>query len=107
MKHPLILSSAKVIAAVALILGTPLALANDVNWSVTIGSPYPAPQVYSPPPRVVYVQPQPVYVRPHPVVVQSGPVIYYDQPYYVTERRHKKSKHYRHWKRHHHDDYDD
>ena len=53
------------IAGAVLILSTPLAMARDqanVSWSVSVGTPYPAP-VYDPPP-VVYVQPQPVYVQP-------------------------------------------
>ncbi len=97
------------IAGAALMLSPPLAMAHDqarVSWSVSVGTPYPAP-VYGPPP-VVYVAPQPVYVQPRPVYVESVPVVqyrsYYPQPYYVEEVRYKK---HHHWKHHHQYRYDD
>ncbi len=103
------------IAGAVLMLSTPLAMAHDharVNWSVSVGTPYPAP-VYDPPPVVyvqpqpVYVQPQRVYVRPQPVYVERAPVVqyrgYYPQPYYVEEVRYKKHHPWRHH-RYHNDD---
>lgn len=95
----------KWIAAAALVLTAPMALAGNVNWSVSVGTPYPAP-VYAPPP-VVYVQPQPVYVRPRPVYVQPAAVVQYGPTYYVEEGRHGRHKHRgHHWKHDHHDRYD-
>lgn len=97
------------IAGIALALTAPFAMAGgqpDINWSISVGSPYPAPQVYAPPPAVVYVQPQPVYVRPRPVYVQPATVVQYGQPYYYAEEgRHKKMKRH-HWKHHHRHGYD-
>lgn len=91
----------RAIAAVALLGAAPLSMAGgDVSWSVTVGSPYPAAQVYAPPPAV-YVQPQPVYVRPRPVYVQPATVVHYGPPQYVVESRHRKGGGH-HWKHHHH-----
>ena len=96
----------RTIAAITLTLAAPFAMAGgqpDVNWSISVGSPYPAPQVYAPPPAVVYVQPQPVYVRPRPVYVQPATVVQYGQPYYyVEEGRHKGRRHWKHRHRHDH-----
>ncbi len=86
------LSIALLVAGTALLLQSPLALAQHVNWSVSMGTPYAQP-VYVPQP--VYVAPQRVYVAPQPVYVQSyaSPVAmvqyqnYYQQPYYVQEYR--------------------
>lgn len=111
MKQFLQSSPVKWIAGAAIALAAPLAGASDVNWSVSVGSLYPAPQVYAPPPVVyvqpqpVYVQPQPVYVRPRPVYVQPAAVVQYGPTYYVEEGRHRKHKH-RHWKHHHNHRYD-
>lgn len=101
MKHPIVMTAAKILAGAALVLGAPFAFAHgqpDVRWSVSVGSPYPAPQIYSPPP-VVYVQPQPVYVRPQPVYVERAAVVQYSQPVYVEEVRYRRFGHH-HWKRH-------
>jgi hypothetical protein len=115
MKQALVITATKALAAAGLVLAAPLASAGghgNVSWSVSVGSSYPAPRVYSPPPVVyvepapVYVQPRPVYVRPAPVVVYETPVVRYGQPYYVEEVRYRKFRHH-HWKRHHHHDYDD
>jgi hypothetical protein len=99
----------RAIATITLTLAAPLAIAGgqpDVNWSISVGSPYPAPQVYAPPPTVVYVQPQPVYVRPRPVYVQPATVVQYGQPYYyVEEGRHNRMKRH-HWKHQHRHGYD-
>ncbi|MGH8810125.1 MAG: hypothetical protein ACREX0_19785 [Noviherbaspirillum sp.] len=108
------LSRLRVLAAATLLIAAPFAMAGgnpDVSWSLSIGSPYPAPRVvYAPPPPVVYLEPQPVYVRPRPVYVQPAAVVQYGQPYYVEEVRYKKFKHH-HWKHRHghrgHDDDDD
>lgn len=96
-------SISKLIAVTALIFAAPLALAHDVSWAISVGSPHPAP-VYAPPP-VVYVQPEPVYVRPAPVYVQPAPVVQYGAPYYVEEIHYKKFNHH-HWKHHHYYDGD-
>lgn len=100
----LIPSAAKWAAAASLAIAAPLAGAGDVSWSVSVGTPYPAPQVYAPPP-VMVIQPQPVYVRPQPVYVQPAAVVQYGAPYYVEEARFKKHGH-GHWKHHPHDSYD-
>lgn len=97
----------KWVATAAFALAAPMAAASDVDWSVTVGSGYPAPRVYSPPPAVVYVQPQPVYVRPRPVYVQPATVVQYGPPvYYVQEVRPHKHKHKHHWKHRHGHRYD-
>lgn len=44
---------------------------NDVQFSITLGTPG------------VYVQPAPVYARPRPVYVQPAPVYVQPQPVYV------------------------
>lgn len=94
-------STSKAIVITALALAAPLALASDVSWAISVGSPRPVP-VYAPPPPVVYVQPEPVYVRPAPVYVRPAPVVqYYGGPYYVEEIRYKKFKPH-HWKHHRH-----
>lgn len=99
-------STLRLVIGAAFSMLAPFALAGghpDVSWSISIGSPMPALQVYSPP-QVVYVEPQPVYVRPQPVYMRPAAVVHYMQPYYVEETRYKKPKH-RHWKHHHrHDD---
>ena len=100
MKQFLQSSLLKWIAVASAALAAPMAGASDVDWSISVGSRSPAPQVYAPPPAVVYVQPQPVYVRPRPVYVQPATVVQYGPTYYVEEGRHRKHKH-GHWKHHH------
>ncbi|MBS7807158.1 hypothetical protein [Variovorax sp. PCZ-1] len=56
-----------VVATAALAAGA--AQANDVSWTITVGSPRPAPRVIYAPPPVVY-SPAPVVYQPAPVVVQ-------------------------------------
>lgn len=107
MKNPFSIVTLKLFTAGVLAIATPLSIAGgqpDVNWSISIGSPYPAPQVYAPPP-VVYVQPQPVYVRPRPVYVQPAAVVQYGPTYYVEQDRHHK-KHHRHERHRGHRHYD-
>ncbi|NEX60442.1 hypothetical protein [Noviherbaspirillum galbum] len=111
--------SIKPILGLAFLCAVPFASANDVGWSVTLGTPAP---VYSPPPVVyapqpvytrpapvyvqpapVYVQPRPVYVRPSPVYVQPGAYVQYGAPVVVEERWYHKHHHgrghaYGHWK---------
>lgn len=99
MKQALGNKAVRWIAIAGLALAAPFAAASDVSWSLSVGSPYPAPQVYSPPP-VVYVQPQPVYVRPRPVYVQPAAVVQYGPTYYVEQPRGKRHKQ-RHWKHRH------
>ena len=99
MKQFFISTTAKWLAATTFVIAAPMAGASDVNWSISVGSPYPAPQVYAPPP-VMYVQPAPVYVRPRPVYVQPATVVQYGPTYYVEEERFRKHKRH-HWKHHH------
>jgi hypothetical protein len=93
-------ASVSVFAAAALAAGA--AQANDVSWTVTIGSPRPAPRViyapppvvYSPPPVVYY--PAPVVYQPvYPLVYQPVPVVYSAAPLYRIPPGHAK-----HWKKH-------
>lgn len=65
-------------AAVASTLATGAAFAGDVSWTVTVGSPRPAPRVIYVPPPVIY-QP-PVVYQPAPVVYQRPPVVYLPAP---------------------------
>lgn len=110
MRKPVALSPSRLVAVAAFSMIAPFATASgqpDVSWSITVGSPQPAPRVVYGPPPMVYVQPQPVYIRPQPVYVRPAPVAqYYGPPYYIEEVRYKKLKH-RHWKRHHHGHNDD
>jgi hypothetical protein len=115
-------SASKTLLGIAFLCAAPLALANNVDWSVTVGSPQPIyspPVVYSAPqpvyvrpapvyvqPSPVYVQPRPVYARPAPVVVQSG-YVQYGAPVIVEERWHHRHHHGHghghgngHWKHH-------
>lgn len=68
-------------AAVATMAGlsSTAAQAGDVSWSVTIGSPRPAPRVIYAPPPVVYAPP-PVVYAPAPVVYAPAPVVYQVPP---------------------------
>ncbi|MES2584661.1 MAG: hypothetical protein V4627_18185 [Pseudomonadota bacterium] len=81
----------KSLAAAALALGTLVAATtaharNDVQFSITLGTPgvyvQPAP-VYARP-RPVYVQPAPVYVQPLPVYAQPISSYVYPRPVYYT-----------------------
>jgi hypothetical protein len=74
---------AAAVAATALAAGA--AQAGDVSWTVTVGSPRPAPRVIYAPPPVVYAPPPVVYV-PQPVVYQP---VYHVPP-----------GHLKHWKKH-------
>jgi hypothetical protein len=76
-------------AAVAAALTAGAAQAGDVSWSVTIGSPQPAPRVIYTPPPVVHAPP-PVVYHPAPVVYQ--PVVY-GQPVYAIPKGHLKKWH--------------
>jgi hypothetical protein len=77
-------SSLRIAAVTALVgvaaFSTSTAQAQDVRWSVTIGTPAP---VYVPAPRpvVVYQQPQVVYQQPQ--VVYTQPQVVYTQPQVV------------------------
>ncbi|TAG25860.1 MAG: hypothetical protein EAZ37_11480 [Burkholderiales bacterium] len=82
-------------ASAAMALTTGVAHAGDVNWSVTIGSPRPAPRVIYAPPPVVYAPP-PVVYHPAPVVYQPvyQPVpVVYAQPVYRIPPGHLKKWH--------------
>jgi hypothetical protein len=61
-------------AAMAATLAAGAAQAGDVSWSVTVGSPRPAPHVIYAPPPVVYAPP-PVVYHPAPVVYRPAPVM--------------------------------
>lgn len=77
--HPIRAPLAFILTGAAFLFGAPLAQAQQVNWSVTVGTPNVQP-VYAPAP--VYVQPQRVYVAPAPVYVQPQRV-YVPPPVYV------------------------
>jgi hypothetical protein len=98
MKRYLALASAG-IAGVTMFCASPAMAHDDVNWSVTIGSPgYPPPVVYGPP-RVVYE-------RVEPVVVERRTVVRYGRPDGYREdewrgRRDWDERRHHHW----HDQY--
>lgn len=71
-------------AAAATVLAAGAAQAGDVSWTVTVGSPRPAPRVIYAPPPVIY-QPPPVAYYP---VYQPVPVVY--QPVYAVPPGHWK-----------------
>jgi hypothetical protein len=73
------------------------------SFSFFFGLPVPPP----PPPVVVYGPPPVYYYEPAPrVVIRHGP--YYYGPGYYVERRYPRyeGRHYRHYGRPHHHDYD-
>jgi hypothetical protein len=88
----------KAVAVMGLaVLATGAAHAQDVRWSVTIGTPvpvyaprpvvvYPAPQVVYQQPQVVYQQPQVVYQQPQ-VIYQQPPVVYQQPQVVYTQPR--------------------
>jgi hypothetical protein len=84
------------VAATAWAAGS--AKAGDVSWTVTVGSPRPAPRVIYAPPPVVYAPPPVVYHPAPPVVYQPvyQPVVY-AQPVYAIPPGHRK-----HWHKHGH-----
>jgi hypothetical protein len=97
------------VAATALAAGA--AQASDVSWTITVGSPRPAPRVIYAPPPVVYAPP-PVVYQPAPVVVQrvyqpvyqpvyhAAPVVYHMPPGH-WKHGHKHAKHaYKHAYKH-------
>ncbi len=81
------------------LLAAGAAQANDVSWTITVGSPRPAPRVIYAPPPVIYQPPPvayyPVY-QPAPVVVQ--PVVYAQPGYHIppghSKKWHKKAYKY-------------
>lgn len=79
-------------ATVAAALTAGAAQAGDVSWSVTIGSPRPAPRVIYTPPPVVYTPP-PVVYTPAPVVYHPAPVVYSVAPVYRVPPGHAKKWH--------------
>ena len=113
MKRTLAATTVGLMLGAMLAFIAPAATARDqVNWSISVGAPFPV-QVYSPPP-VVYVQPQPVYVRPQPVYVQPQPVYIEQEPAYGSVYVNAYGRPYyedrdwdkRHWKHHHHHRHD-
>ena len=99
------------IGAACLMVSAPFAMAHDrsgVNWSISIGSSFPAPMIYGPPPVVyvpvqpiyvqphrAYVQPHPTYIIPQPIYVQPAPVVRYGRDYNEHYRDHRFSHHER------------
>jgi hypothetical protein len=77
MKAWMAAASVTVFAATAMATGA--AQAGDVSWSVTVGSPRPAPRVIYAPPPVVQMPPAVVYTPP-PVVYAPAPVVYRPAP---------------------------
>lgn len=75
-------------ATVAAALTAGAAQAGDVSWSVTIGSPRPAP-------RVIYT-PAPVVYHPAPVVVQQVVQPVYRVPPGHAKKWHKHGHRYQH-----------
>ena len=106
-----LLMSLAIVATGALALA-PNALARDqIDWSISIGSPgyYPPPPppvvvyrqppvVYAPPPPVVYT-PRTVYPMVPPGVVYASPGYVYDYGYRERPWRGRDG----HWHRHHRD----
>jgi hypothetical protein len=115
----------------ALLLAAGSAQAQDVRWSVSVGSHLPAPRpvvvyqqpqvvyqqpqvVYLPPPQVVYQQPQVIYQQPQviyqqPQVVYQQPPVVYQQPprvvYQPPQQVYYVPPYWRHGRHHgHHDD---
>jgi hypothetical protein len=80
-----------VAASAAMVAGA--AQASDVSWSVTIGSPRPAPRVIYTPPPVVYTPPPVIY---HPVPVVYHPVVSAPPVYRIAPGHLKK------WYKHEH-----
>lgn len=87
----------KLLAVAALGLGTSLAHAGGVNWSIGINLPpigtvisnapvYYPPVTYYEPPPVVY-RPAPVYYAPPPAVIYRPVPRYVGPPAYVADRR--------------------
>lgn len=62
------------VATAAMALASGAAQAGNVGWSVTVGSPRPAPHVVYAPPPVVYAPPLVVHAPP-PVVYRRAPVV--------------------------------
>jgi hypothetical protein len=89
------MGTAAMAAMAASVLTAGAAQAGDVSWTVTVGSPRPAPRVIYAPPPVIYAPPPVVYV-PQPVVYQPvyQPVVY-AQPVYRIPPGHLK-----HWHKH-------
>lgn len=112
MKSRIALASA-LLAVPAILLSAAPAMANNVQWSVTVGAPQPGyyqpqpvyvetPQaVYAPPPRVVYAPAPPVVYAPPPraVVVRPQPV--YTPGVTVIEYGGRPSYREPHWRHHH------
>ncbi|MFP5467669.1 MAG: hypothetical protein ACLGG8_09110 [Gammaproteobacteria bacterium] len=95
------------------LLGTGTASAQELSWSVTIGSPGygGVPTVVMPPPRVVHA-PRIIHA---PTVIHAPPRVVYSAPRYVVHPAHahprgphwRAGKHHRqggkkHWKHHRH-----
>jgi hypothetical protein len=66
-------------SAALMALATGAAQAGDVSWTVTVGSPRPAPRVIYAPPAVIYAPP-PVVYHPAPVVYHQPAPVYYVSP---------------------------
>jgi hypothetical protein len=100
----------------ALLLAAGSAQAQDVRWSVSVGSHVPAPRpvvvyqqpqvVYLPPPQVVYQQPQVIYQQPQ--VIYQQPQVVYQQPprvvYQPPQQVYYVPPYWRHGRHHGHSD---
>jgi hypothetical protein len=81
------------------------AQASDVSWTITVGSPRPAPRVIYAPPPVIY-QPPPVVYYPAPVVYHPTPVVaqpVYQQVVYAQpaqQVQHIPPGHLKKWRKH-------
>ncbi len=82
---------AKAMAATALLIGvvaySASARADNVYWSIGLGSPGVTIGMTNARPLPIYVQPQPYYGRPAPVYMHPGAVYSQQVPIYVQPRQ--------------------
>ncbi|MDO9237429.1 MAG: hypothetical protein Q7U28_15525 [Aquabacterium sp.] len=78
---------AKVMAATALLIGVAgfasSARADDIHWSIGLGSPGVTIGMTNARPLPIFVQPQPYYGKPLPVYMQPGLIYSQQVPIYV------------------------
>jgi hypothetical protein len=90
MKKRLTLVTAGLVTSASLILCASSAMAHDqVNWSITVGSPD-----YSPP--AVYRQPQAIYIQPRVAYTKRVALAQYREPYYGHSQRESYGRHEAH-----------
>jgi hypothetical protein len=105
MKKSFAIACAGFIASAALMLYAAPAMAHDqVNWSITVGSPTYAPPVVYSQPSVIYSRPPVIYTQPRVVYTERAPLVQYRAPYYRERqwREQEWREHGRHerWERH-------